>query len=35
MYCVLKSDTRLRCTVVMCDIDDMNIYRDIGACDMI
>ena len=21
--------------LVMCDIDDMNIYRDINACDMI
>ena len=23
------------CMLVMCDIDDMNIYRDISACDMI
>ena len=24
-----------RYVLVMCDIDDMNIYRDISACDMI
>ena len=23
------------CPLVMCDIDDMNIYRDINACDVI
>lgn len=27
--------TNMYCIVVMCDIDDMNIYHDISVCDMI
>ena len=27
--------TTIKCNLVMCDIDDMNMYHDISACDMI